>query len=693
MSTEIKEREASESRFEAHPPAVDIPTSPVQFQLEIRGTQEPEQIRSAWNSVVEHHEAMCGLNGLNGASSANGTGRNGHAGANGNGNSTGSRTKVRAAWQQYDLRGLSSSEIQNWIASFLDTDLKQKMLAERGSLVRTTLVQIDEELCRLVWSIHPKVMERVQVADVIEQLGRACGPKVRVEQVESSRLQSEKEQRVEPLERTNGVEQPREQSVNPEGNPGEIEKQLTAVWEAVLKTAPVGPDDDFFDLGGHSLLAARLLARIEQAMGVELPLASLLEAPTIRQQVGLIRNGKRVSIATEKSSGRETVEERLVQEPRRSDSVEEAQEGAANAEDKADETEKQLTAVWEAVLKTAPVGPNDDFFDLGGHSLLAARLLARIEQAMGVELPLASLLEAPTIRQQAGLIRNGKRISLAAGNGTGESRASATTTQLPFFYLGGDPTFRPLSRKLSELREFHSLGMHASLIVKLTNRTLEGIAEQFVSMIRERRPKGPYMLGGWCAHGLLAYEVARQLKAQGQEVAHVLMLETVNPVRMKQYSGWRRIIARIQLKFHLLKFETAYLRQLNRTQAKDYIASRASQKISRIRQSVRELLGQTVDTDQGPLDVLYVAASKYYPKPYDGRVTLVRGTERTLGFGSQLHVGWDDVLGDELEVCETPGNHYTIYMEPHVEMLAHKMDACLKKAEEQAAQREAALAR
>lgn len=342
-----------------------------------------------------------------------------------------------------------------------------------------------------------------------------------------------------------------------------------------------------------------------------------------------------------------------------------------------DEVEKQLTSVWEAVLKTKPVGPDDDFFDLGGHSLLAARLLARIEQVMGIELALASLLEAPTIRGQSHLIRKAKAVKQP----TNQKVAAA---KLPLFYLGGDPTFRPLSRRLSALREFHSLGLQKSLIEKLQKQSLEAIAEQMVKMIQERRPKGPYMLAGWCAHGVLAYEVAQQLQAQGQEVALVLMLETVNPVRFKQYSGWRRIVARYQLKFHLLRFERAYLWHLDKAQRRDYVAGRISQKLSRLRHSVRRFLGRTESTTQGPLDVLYLAASKYYPKPYRGRVVLIRSQERSIGFLHQLDLGWTDVLGEELEICETPGTHYTIYMEPHVEALAQKMDAYLRKAEERA---------
>jgi thioesterase domain-containing protein len=335
------------------------------------------------------------------------------------------------------------------------------------------------------------------------------------------------------------------------------------------------------------------------------------------------------------------------------------------------------------------VRANDDFFDLGGHSLLAARLMARIEDSLGIELPLASLLEAPTVRGQAQLVRKYR------GNGNAEDRGSKErpiARQLPFFFLGGDPSFRPLSQQLSELREFHSLGLRMSVLEKLKDpSSLECIAEQVVQSIRERRPTGPYMLGGWCAHGLLAFETARQLQAQGQEVAQVVMLETANPVRMKQYSGWKRQIARAQLKFHLLKFEYAYVQQLNSTQTRHYLAGRTSQKLARMKQSLRRVLKSTKfypeldDSAAGnPLEVLYAASAKYYPKPHRGNVVLIRSMDRTFGFGRVMDLGWSELLGDDLEICETPGNHYTIYMQPNVDALAHKMNISLRKAEERA---------
>lgn len=127
---------------------------------------------------------------------------------------------------------------------------------------------------------------------------------------------------------------------------------------------------------------------------------------------------------------------------------------------------------------------------------MATRLLPRIEQSLGKELPLASLVDAPPIAEQADLIR---------GHRDRPSRSSPNASRdIPLFYLGGDPTFQRLSQRLSALHTFKSLGIQASIVRRLRNPgSLQCIAEHFVEAIRDRRPQGPYMLGGWCAHGLL----------------------------------------------------------------------------------------------------------------------------------------------------------------------------------------------
>src|SRR6202050_2861295 len=339
------------------------------------------------------------------------------------------------------------------------------------------------------------------------------------------------------------------------------------------------------------------------------------------------------------------------------------------------EIEKGLVNIWSDLLAIQKIGIKDNFFELGGHSLLAIRLVSRIEQSFGKELSLASLLEAQTIKQQADLMlgRDGQPGRDETNNGR------ERPAQLPFFFLGGDATFLPLSQGLRAAHGLHSLGMQASFVQSGRDLgLLPGIAEHFVRAIRARQPRGPYMLAGWCAHGLLALEVAQQLQGQGEEIALLMMIEVTQPVRRKEYPNWKRYISTAQLKWHLLQFEYAYLGQVSRAQQFRYIAARLSKKASKIKRSMWEWLRSSsaadrVRSDKSPVEALYGAVENYQPKPYRGPVVLFRSIERTFGFAADLRLGWADTLGDELEICESPGNHYTIYMEPNVGELVRKI--------------------
>ena len=349
------------------------------------------------------------------------------------------------------------------------------------------------------------------------------------------------------------------------------------------------------------------------------------------------------------------------------------------------EIEKGLVDIWSDLLATPQIGVRDNFFELGGHSLLAIRLVSRIEQSFGKELSLASLLEAQTIEQQADLIL-GQNV-LGQPDQDQNNSIPERPKQIPFFFLGGDATFLPLSQGIRAEHELHSLGMQASFVPSRGGpNSLPAIAEHFVRAIRQRQPHGPYMLAGWCAHGLLALEAARQLQAQGEQIALLMMIEVTHPVRRKEYPRWKRLISAAQLKWHLLKFEYAYLGQVSQAQKFKYIGGRFSRKASGIKRSLWKWLRSSsgrekLYSNKSPLEALYSAVEDYQPKPYEGPVVLFRSIERTFGFGQDLRLGWSNTLGSELEICESPGNHYTIYMEPHVRDLIRNIIARVEKAE------------
>lgn len=192
-------------------------------------------------------------------------------------------------------------------------------------------------------------------------------------------------------------------------------------------------------------------------------------------------------------------------------------------------TELQLVAIWEYLLKREHIGIRDNFFYLGGHSLLAALLVDRIEQSFGKKIPLATLFAGPTIEQLANALQQEE---------TTQSRVTLVIVQKgahkqPFFYLHGDYMGGAfycynLARSLGADQPFYALDPYQFTGLRVAP-TLEKMAAENLQVMRTVQPEGPYLLGGFCNGGLLAYEMARQLRAAGQKVALLLLIDPSSP--------------------------------------------------------------------------------------------------------------------------------------------------------------------
>jgi pimeloyl-ACP methyl ester carboxylesterase len=184
--------------------------------------------------------------------------------------------------------------------------------------------------------------------------------------------------------------------------------------------------------------------------------------------------------------------------------------------------EHQLVEIWEDILAVHPLGIHDDFFELGGDSLLAAEMVQRVEQVCGEKVPLSTLLAGPTIEHLAKELvkqRVGERDSLLVKIQSGGRKR-------PFFFLHGDHCgggfyCLNLARGLGEDQPFYAL---RPLDRKGDPPTIEEMAATYITAVREVEPQGPFILGGWCHGGVVAFEMARQLKRQGEKVDLVVMI-------------------------------------------------------------------------------------------------------------------------------------------------------------------------
>ena len=262
------------------------------------------------------------------------------------------------------------------------------------------------------------------------------------------------------------------------------------------------------------------------------------------------------------------------------------------------------------------------------------------------------------------------------------------SNDIPLFYLGGDAASQWLAKSLGGPHRFHRLRIQESVVRELKNPySLRCIAEYFANVIRENRPRGPYMLGGWCAHGVLALETAQILREQEQDVALLVLLETINPERMRRQGRLSRLMATAQARMNLFGPEHKYLRSLPKEPAKTYPYGRAVPKLKGLRSGVRPTPRHRQSreirlTHSRPLEILHTAVSNYQPRPYDSPVLLVRSRRGILGVARDAHLGWGTTLGEELEVCESEGNHYTMYGEPNLECLVQKVRESLQHAEQ-----------
>lgn len=195
---------------------------------------------------------------------------------------------------------------------------------------------------------------------------------------------------------------------------------------------------------------------------------------------------------------------------------------AAGFEEPASETERRLAALWREVLALERVARHESFFELGGDSFTAARLLSSIGRQFGRELPMAALLRAPSVAQLAAALEN------PAAPEDGMLRLQPHGQAPPLFCISSaadDPQcFRELAACFAPDRPLFAIGIPKRASERLD--TIESLASAVCGSIRAARPRGPYLLGGYCLGGLVAFETARQLQSAGEEVRLVALFDT-----------------------------------------------------------------------------------------------------------------------------------------------------------------------
>jgi amino acid adenylation domain-containing protein len=345
--------------------------------------------------------------------------------------------------------------------------------------------------------------------------------------------------------------------------------------------------------------------------------------------------------------------------------------------DPRDTTELELARIWEELLGAGRVGVTDDFFELGGHSLLAVRLFARIEASFGRRLPLALLFQARTVERLAAALRGNRR------SGAQESPALVAIQpagdQPPFFCVhavgGSVLSYASLAHHLGPDQPFYGLQAQGIDDVLPPADGIEEMASCYLEALRTVQPSGPYRLGGWSMGGLVAYEMARQLLARGEEVALLAMIDTPVPEPSPGPESDLDRLAGFALDLGL---------PLERLGAsRDELAGRGrEQLLSDLLEWGRASRRLPPDLGEPHLRRLLAvyeanlrAATLYRPGPYDGRIVLFKAAEPSGG-----DFDWERFAAGGVEVRNVSGGHYSLMRESGVQELAAGLAAALARA-------------
>jgi amino acid adenylation domain-containing protein len=345
-----------------------------------------------------------------------------------------------------------------------------------------------------------------------------------------------------------------------------------------------------------------------------------------------------------------------------------------------DALELEALQIFSEVLGVRGIGMKDSFFDLGGHSLLAVTLVARIQQKMGRTLPLTALLDGPTVEEVASLLR--------------EEQASKPDSMLvpiqpkgrkrPFYCIhptGGNVLcYYELAQNLGSDQPFYGLqahGLHGGQIFA----RIEDIAAASVKTMRAHQPVGPYLLGGWSFGGIVAFEMARQLKQQGESVDLLVLVDTPKPVprpvhehddvevmlsladAIGKYAGKQLTVPIDELRHLSSDDQLLYMLEL----AKKEEALPVGIDLARARQYL-----QVAHSNE-------VAEQTYVAGVYDGRITLFRASDDPAFSPDAKDGGWGALSTEEINVRVIPGDHHNIMRAPHVQILADQLKSCLEQ--------------
>ncbi|RKP53201.1 acyl-CoA synthetase [Cohnella endophytica] len=325
------------------------------------------------------------------------------------------------------------------------------------------------------------------------------------------------------------------------------------------------------------------------------------------------------------------------------------------------EIEAKLEQIWSKLLNVHPISVRDSFFELGGNSLLTMQLVVEIGKAFMTSLPASVVFERNTIEQLASYIYS--------------SRLAHTSTMVSIQPNGAKPPLFCIHDLSGDVIPYWNLaselgvdqpvfGLRFSADSDASHVTIEQLASGYIQEIGKIQPQGPYFLLGYSLGGMIAYEMAMQLRERSQEVSLLAMIDSRNPKRYP-HSKNSFIITIVKNTEMIIK-------------------TPMGKKLPIIRRKLRNILikmkllsaNSSENAERRALNFIK-ASNSYKPKPYPGRFVFFRAIEDMINQKSEENYGWESLEEDGVQVYKVPGIHSTIVDKPSMKMVAGYLGALL----------------
>jgi thioesterase domain-containing protein/aryl carrier-like protein len=366
--------------------------------------------------------------------------------------------------------------------------------------------------------------------------------------------------------------------------------------------------------------------------------------------------------------------------------------------------QRDIATLVGGMLSAPAIGLDENLIDLGLHSLLAVRLFNRLKKMTGQNLPLATLLEAPTIRTLSE--RFGDRPPVADGatpriatplpQPGGDLLASSDAVRdprahehwlrplwshvVPLKPSGSQPPFFCIHARGGAVLNYRTLatfvepeqpvyGLQCRGLDGRTDpfRSIEEMAQQYIEEVRRIQPQGPYFLGGGSLGGIVALEMAQRLAAEGERIGLLTMFDSWGPT---WFSPGHQPAVHARLARRLASHVQRLQREGVAGEAA-LLARRAWWRLQargkKVACAVLRMLGAELPhslryfyVEQANLAALW----RYVPAEYAGRVVLFRALDDPDADFSDPTMGWHATVRGTVEVIDSPGTHNSMVHDP-----------------------------